>query len=48
MSYFHRKASNSPPPASSDKILAVHIVDKAQKTMTFCPELICIDHDNGH
>lgn len=48
LSHFHRKASNSPPPACSDKILAVHMVDKAQKKMTFYPELICVDHDNGH
>lgn len=48
MSHFHRRASNSPPPACSDKILAVHMVDKAQKKMTFYPELICVDHDNGH
>lgn len=48
MSHFHRKASNSLPPAPSDKVLAVHMVDKAQKKMNFYPELICVDHDNGH
>lgn len=48
MSYLHRKASSPPPPASSDKILAIHMVGKAQKKMTLLPGLICVEHDKGH